>query len=400
MAAVREAMGPSFAGLVIVTVVAFFVPPELPLRSDFAAYTTRFFGAYHIGFGAMGVVLVVLLGDRLARTFGFDRVAAALLGLAAFGSSLKWPLDSNLWTELGDISSTSILLGLVVGLAVGEALRAGGLLARNRVVAHAAGSVVVIAVFGSLMLAHVSLGDVLLTAIRPLVDAGDTLPGLLLVVFFQTLLWTAGVHGPAFLSGIVTPVFLKAMDENSQAFAHHQMPPHIVTFMLAVFYFPGGSGATLPLALIMLGSRIARLKKLAFASFLPSVWNINEPLIFGVPLVMNPTLTIPFLLVPLVLATVTFVAMWLRLVDPTVVFLPPLFPSFVSAWLTTYDWRAVLLVLVNIAIGVVIYLPFFHAYEQSIAAEPSRADKLLETAQAIREHEREIERHPERTARP
>jgi len=229
-------------------------------------------------------------------------------------------------------------------------------------------------------------------------SASDTLPGLLLVVFFQTLLWTAGVHGPAFLSGIVTPVFLKALDENSQAVAAHQAPPHIVTIMLSIFYFPGGSGATLPLTLVMLRSRIARLRKLAMASILPTVWNVNETIIFGVPLVMNPSLTIPFLLVPLVLATITYLATWLNLVGHTIVYLPPVFPSFVTAWLTTAgDWRAIVLVFINIAVGAIIYAPFFRAYEKAVVAQPSEQNRLLREAEAIREQERDQEMHPERS---
>lgn len=401
MAAIREAMGPSFIGLIVATVIAFFLPPEPSLRTGYATLATRFFAAYHVGFGAMGVVLVVLLADRLGRTFGFNRTLASGLGLAAFLSSLKWPLDVSLAKELGDISSTSILLGLVVALVTGEALRLARSWISKTWAANIAAALALCAAFGGLALMHVSLGDILLTAIRPLVAAGDTLPGLLLVVFFQTLLWTAGVHGPAFLSGIVTPVFLKALDENSQAVAAHHAPPHIVTIMLSVFYYPGGSGATLPLAIVMLRSRVARLRKLALASALPNLWNVNEMLIFGVPLVMNPSLTIPFLLVPLILATTTYVATWLGIVGHTIVYFPPVFPSFIAAWLTTGgDWRAIVLVVVNVAIGIAIYAPFFKAYEKTVLSEPSAQDRLLQTAEAIREHEREIELHPERTAQP
>lgn len=401
VAAVRDAMGPSFAGLIAVTVVAFFMPPEPTLHTSYTALSDRFFAAYHVGFGAMGVVLAVLLADRLARAFAFNRPFAWIVSLAAFASGLTWPLASNLAAELGAISSTSILLGLVTTLVTCEAFRQARKHVEGALLGHALATVAVAVVFGGLALAHVTLGDLLLEVIRPLVSAGDTLPGLLLVVFFQTLLWTAGVHGPAFLSGIVTPVFLKALDENSQAIAAHRPPPHIVTIMLSIFYFPGGSGATLPLTFIMLRSRVARLRKLAIASILPTLWNVNETIIFGVPLVMNPSLTIPFLLVPLVLATITYVATLFHLIGHTVVYLPPVFPSFVTAWLTTAgDWRAIVLVFVNIAIGAIIYAPFFRAYEKTVMDEPSEQKRLLQKAEAIREHERDLEQHPERAAQP
>jgi len=398
MAAVRDAMGPSFAALVTVTIIAFFLPPELALKNSFVAYSNRFFAAYHVGFGAMGFALAALLSNRLALTFGFNRYAAAALGLLAFVSALKWPLESNVAQELGDISSTSILLGLVVALAVGEILRFTVARA-GAMPGLAAGAGLVVLIFGSLAAAHVSLGDALLTAIRPLVAVGDTLPGLLIVVFLQTLLWTAGVHGPAFLSGIVTPVFLKALDENGQAMLHHQAPPHVVTMMLASFYFPGGSGATLPLSLLMLRSRVARLRKLGFTSLVPSLANVNELLIFGVPLVMNPSLSIPFLVTPLVLATITYFAMWFGLVARTIYIVPPFLPTVVSGFLSTGDWRAMILVAFNVAVGLAIYFPFLRAYEQTVLREPSAAARLIRTAEKIREHERELELHPERTVR-
>jgi PTS system cellobiose-specific IIC component len=400
MAAIREAMGPSFVGLIVATIVAFFIPPEPAFHTAYGALANRFFAAYHVGFGAMGVVLVVLLADRLGRTFGFSRTLTSIVALAAFVSALPWPIDRNVATELGDISSTSILLGLVVALMAGEAMRFATSRLSNRALAHVAAAAFIVAAFGALAAAHVSLGDILLACIRPLVSVGDTLPGLLLVVFLQTLLWTAGVHGPAFLSGIVTPVFLKALDENGQAILHHQAPPHVVTMMLATFYFPGGSGATLPLSLLMLRSRAARLRKLALASLLPSIANVNELLIFGVPLVMNPTLTIPFLCVPLILATTSYLAMWLGLVSKTVYLVPPFLPTFVSGFLSTGDWRALVLIAFNIAVGAAIYLPFLRAYEDTVLKEPSKAEQLVHDAEAIRERERDLELHPERTVQP
>ena len=398
MAAIRDAMGPSFIGLIAVTIVAFFWPPLPPLGLGYETYANRFFSAYHVGFGAMGVFLVVILADRLAIRFGIVRPAAWLLSAAAFASSLTQPLGADVATELGDISATSILLGLIVALAACELLRGARRLFSSRWLATLAGAAAVLFVFGGLALLHVRLGDALLTAIRPLVEVGDTLPALLVVVFLQSLLWTAGVHGPAFLSGIVTPVFLKALDENGQALIHHQAPPHVVTIMLATFYFPGGSGATLPLSLMLLRSKVARLRKLALGSLLPSIANLNELLIFGVPLVMNPSLTIPFLAAPLVLACVTYAAMWFHLVDRTVYIVPPFVPTVVSGFLSTGDWRAVILILVNVALAAAIYAPFVQAYEKTVLSEPSAEAELVKTAAAIREHERELEQHPDRTA--
>jgi PTS system cellobiose-specific IIC component len=135
---------------------------------------------------------------------------------------------------------------------------------------------------------------------------------------------------------------------------------------------------------------------LGYASLLPSLINVNEPLIFGLPLVMNPSLTIPFIGVPLVLATITYLAMYFGLVAKTVVFLPSAIPVPIGAWLTTNgDWRAVVLVLINIALSLVLYAPFYRSFEETLRAQPDQEAALVKTAEAIREHEIALERHPE-----
>ncbi|HEY5094410.1 MAG TPA: PTS transporter subunit EIIC [Candidatus Eremiobacteraceae bacterium] len=390
MAAVREAIGPAFVALLVASIAAYFYQSDPDPAS-------RFFAAYHVGFGVMGVALAAFLAERLARTFRYNRVAAVALSLIAFYLSLPTDSRAQPWLAIAQISSTSIFLGLIVAMLTGEALR----IACRRLPAMAgiaAAAIATVAVFGLLAAAGISLGGLLLPLIRPLVAVGDTLPGLLVVVALQTLLWCAGVHGPAFLSAIVTPIYLHALDQNSQAFIHHQLPPHIVTIALATFFFPGGSGATLPLALLMLGSRVARLRKLALASLLPSFANVNEPLIFGVPIVMNPTFALPFIGVPLLLATITYAAMWFGIVDRTVFWVPPvnLLPAVIGAWIVTgRDWRAVVLVVVNVAVGAALYAPFLRSFEREIGRSPEEAEALVKTAAAIRAHELDVERHPE-----
>lgn len=399
-AAVRAAIQPAFWVMAAATVVSFFLVPPHPIVWIVAELFARFLDAYHVGFGAMGVTLAILLANHLALRFHYNRIAAMLLAALAFAISLPRPIPHSPLVLLGTLSASSLFLAIIVGAFNGEVLRWAHRVIRNRAVALASATLVILVVFGGVAAAlapsHQSIADVVLATVKPLIGVGDTLPALLLVVFLQVLLWTAGVHGPGFLAALTTPIFLGAIDANGQALLHHQAPPHIVTITLFLFFFPGGSGATLALNLLMLRSRIPRLRRLGIASLLPSFINVNEPLIFGLPLVMNPSLTIPFIGVPLVLATITYFAMYFGLVDKTVVFLPGAIPAPIAAWLTTSgDWRAVLLVLGNIALSYVLYLPFYKSFEEAIRRAPEAEDQLVKTAEAIRKHELELERHPE-----
>jgi PTS system cellobiose-specific IIC component len=381
--AIRDAVQIAFYAFGAWTVVAFFLLPP-------GALLDRFFQAYHIGFGFMGVALAAVLPDRLATRFGYNRVAGIAVGLGTFLLSLPQnALHLHFEDFLGQISATSLFLALIVGLVSGEFMRLAYERIQSDPVAIAAGAAASAIVFGGLAALHIDIASWLIKIVHPLVSVGDTLPALLVVVFLQTLLWSAGIHGPAFLAAVTTPVYLRALDENAQALLHHQHPPYVVTLMIFCFVYPGGSGATLPLAFLLLRSQIQRMRRLGLASFLPSVCNVNEPLIFGIPIVMNPGLVIPFIGIPLVLAVITFAALHYGFVDRTSVWLPGAFPSVVAAWMSTKgDWRSLVLIAVNVAVAFVMWTPFFSAFERAVERRPEEEEELVKAAQAIREHER------------
>ncbi|HLI96122.1 MAG TPA: PTS transporter subunit EIIC, partial [Candidatus Baltobacteraceae bacterium] len=222
----------------------------------------------------------------------------------------------------------------------------------------------VIAVAAALFDARISLGNALITLLQPLGRLGDTYAALLLITVVETLLWTVGIHGPATLAAIVTPVYLTLQLQNTEAFGRHQPLPHIVVVSLFLFVFPGGAGATLPVAALLAFSKVERLRKIGRLTIVPAIFNINEPLIFGLPLVLNPFLAIPFTVVPIVLATITYVAVAHGLVARPALYVPSSVPSLASTYLATWDVRAIALVAANIVIATLIYLPFVRAYER------------------------------------
>ena len=381
--AIRDAVQIAFYAFGAWTVVAFFLLPPGPLLD-------RFFQAYHIGFGFMGVALAVVLPDRLAVKFGYNRIAAVAIGLGSFLLSMPQnALHQPFEDFLGQVSATSLFLALIVGLITGELLRIAYALIDSEPVAIAVGATASGILFGGLAALHVDIATKLIGVVQPLVSVGATLPALLVVVFLQTLLWSAGIHGPAFLAPITTPIYLKALDLNAQAIVHHEHPPYVVTLMIFAFIYPGGSGATLPLAFLLLRSRVARLRTLGYASLAPSICNINEPLIFGIPIVMNPGLVLPFVGIPLVLATITYIAQAYGFVARTSVWLPGAFPSVIAAWMTTKgDWNSLILISLNIVVAFVLWTPFFKVFERAISGHPEEEAELVRAAEAIREHER------------
>jgi PTS system cellobiose-specific IIC component len=107
---------------------------------------------------------------------------------------------------------------------------------------------------------------------------------------------------------------------------------------------------------------------------------------------MNPGLAVPFIVIPMVLASLTYVAQVYGLVSPTSVWLPGAFPAVIAAWITTKgDWRSLVLIAANIAVALVLWLPFFGAFERAIERRPQEEEELVKAAEAIREHEQRVE---------
>ena len=204
---------------------------------------------------------------------------------------------------------------------------------------------------------------------HPIARLGDTYLALIAIVAIETILWTAGIHGPAMLAAIVTPVYLTMQMQNTHAFIAHAPLPYVVVVSLFLFVFPGGAGATLPLAALLAISRVPRLRRVGRATFLPSLFNLNEPLLFAAPVVFNPHLMLPFVGAPLVLATVTYAAVATGLVARAAFYVPSSVPTLVSTYVATQDLRAIALAAFNIVLATLIWYPFVRAYERHLSKE-------------------------------
>lgn len=166
-------------------------------------------------------------------------------------------------------------------------------------------------------------------AVRPLVLASDTLMAVLISLFICNLLWFIGIHGALIITGIMNPFWMTYLFENQQALAAGSPTlPHIYLQGFWDFYLLiGGIGSTLPLVLMAMRSRSRQLKSVAKIGLLPSLFNINEPILFGFPVIMNPVFLLPFLFVPLINACIAWYLTQLGILDRAVAMLPWSMPS-------------------------------------------------------------------------
>ena len=363
LVAVRESLPWSLAGLIAGLVVFMAAVPVH--QAGFGGLLKRFTLAELPAFGVMAAALAVVLAYRLALHLRISRVVAVAGASAAFLLSLPRPfLLSDPVAYLHRVGESGLLLAILVAMTLAVACVAARTFIERGILGDAAGAGVVLLLAAALFARHISLGNELIGAMHPLGRLGDTYTALLIITIAEMLLWLVGVHGPAMLAAVITPIYVTLQMQNTDAFASHRPLPHIVVVSLFLFVFPGGAGATLPLALMLAFSKAERLRKVGRVSVVPALFNISEPLMFGLPIVFNPFLAIPFVLVPVILATISYLAIAHGFVDRPWQYVPAALPSFASTYLATFDARAVILVLVNIAIATLLSFPFFRAFEQ------------------------------------
>lgn len=213
---------------------------------------------------------------------------------------------------------------------------------------------------------------------QPLVVAVDSPFGIIIISLVTQVLWLVGLHGSSIVSGVVGAFELGNLTANAALVTQGLEPHYIYTEPFRAFFMIlGGAGATIALNILMLRSRSKQLKTLGRLAIVPSVFNINEPLIFGTPIVLNPTLAIPFILAQTVNGLLTYLIMYLDIIGKTFTYVPWTTPAPLGAMLSTLDVKAFIWIILLIVVDLLIWFPFFKSYEKQLILE----DKELEDAQ-------------------
>lgn len=344
----------------------------------------------------MALFLVVGVAYNLAKSYDEDGLQAGLIALSIF--FVMSPQVANIVTEAGDkvsgwgfvpsgyISNSALFTAIVIGLLATEIfvklsrikkinikMPDGVPPAVARSFAKLIPGMLTIAIFGAIGLLIKSLSgglflnDLLNTYLAaPLKGAADSLGSTMLITFFIHALWTIGLHG-ANIAMPITETLLMDLGAENAALAQAGATEGFHTLagaFLDAFVYLGGSGMILGLiiALIIAGRRRKDMIALGLA---PSVFNISEPVIFGLPIVLNPIYMTPFVLAPVVCSAVAYLAIDMGLVMPVIAAkIPWVTPPILGGFLATGHWTGAVLAAVNLLISIVIYIPFVIASEK------------------------------------
>ncbi len=209
---------------------------------------------------------------------------------------------------------------------------------------------------------HTDLVQIITIIIQePLRTATTGLAGCILLYSLGNFLWLLGIHQSVIYSSILEPLLIVNMTLNMAAYAAGEAIPNIINVaFVPAFGLLGGSGSIICLLIAtFLVGRNAATRNVSKMALVPGIFNINEPVIFGCPIVYNVSMLIPFVLTPAMGIIVAYIATSLNFMNKCVVYIPWTTPPLLSGYLATAgDWRAVIVQALILIAGVLIYIPF------------------------------------------
>lgn len=212
----------------------------------------------------------------------------------------------------------------------------------------------------------VNIPQAVMKILSPALAVVDNVWGFLAIITFGNILWILGVNGTSIIFPIVFALGIKNTGLNADLVAAGQDPSVYMNLQMFRIAILGGAGNTLGLALLMAKSKSAHLKSLGRLATVPGICGINEPIIFGTPIVFNPILAIPFIITPIITVTLTYFAQVFGFITPGYMIDPSFTPFFVQAYLSSIDFKNVIFVFALVAISMAIYYPFFKVYEKNM----------------------------------
>ncbi len=403
-----QALRNGFMVIMPLTIIGsiFMLITDFPLAgySDFMAgifgndWTSYIEPAYRATFNMMGFMLVGTMAYKLAESYDMDRLSSLVLSLVAF----VVVSPKQVVTESGEIVSRvldmtwlgtqGVITAILVAILSVEIMRF--CINKNLVIrmpdsvpdmvsksfsALVPGIIVVLVMLiinGVCKVFVGSLHEAIYAVIQvPLQGLTSSLFAIIVVGGLNGFLWWFGIH-PTVVNSIVNPLLIANADANQALFNAHNLSlatGNVGTIqMIDQFATIGGAGMTIGLIIAMIiVSRSSRLKTMSKLAAVPACFNINEPLVFGLPIVFNPLMLIPVTLAPMVSVVIAYVAMSIGFMPLfTGVMAPWSTPPIISGFLVA-GWQGAVVQIIAIVASVVIYYPFVKALDNQYRKEES-----------------------------
>lgn len=348
--------------------------------------------------------VVIGLGYHLSKSYGVDALFGAALALSAFLILTPFTLEHGSGPITGVIplerlGAKGMFVGMFTGIFATEIYRKiiqkGWIIKMPEGVPPAVSksfsalipvfvtlTVFILIRIGFTMTSFGNIHDFIYTVVqKPLVALGSGVITTLIAILFIQVLWFFGLHGQIIVNSVLDPIWNTLSLENLEAFQKGMELPHIITkqFIETFTVGIGGTGMTLGVVLcLLMFTKSRQLKEVGKLSGPAGMFNVNEPLIFGLPIVMNPIILIPWVLSPIIVVAFSYFVMRVGIVPPpTGVAVPWTVPIFFSGILATNSVLGGVLQLVNLCIVTAIWFPFIKVLDKQYCLnENNHSDDL------------------------
>ncbi len=349
---------------------------------------------FNLTFGLMALTVAFGVGYSLASREDMDAVMAGILSMLAFFMT-AFPVTAIENVPFGDIlnylGGQGLFVAIILGILTTETMRflinkgvtfelpAGVppyIMRTFRALVPFMIILPVVWILAWIVWANfgVTIPQLVLDLFSPLVAASNSYWAALGMILLMLILWSIGIHGMNVVSSVAYPFWMTQLAENADAVKAGAEASGIVTEpFFHMFTHLGGSGATWGLVIFMLFSASVQLKQVGKTALIPAIFNINEPVIFGLPIVLNPVLIIPFVLAPSVIVTINYILFATGILPPVILQPPFTVPIFFGGFIATGgSIMAGLVQIIDAVIAALIYWPFFRKYESQLVEQEKR----------------------------
>ena len=350
-------------------------------------------GVLQFTFQLTSLILTFLVANQLMEKLGHTRYVlnAGLTSIIVFLIAIKPTIgdDGIFSVEFGRFGPTGMFVALVVGILVSVVYHFYAklhILEDSVTIPDFVCELInqILPMFLCVLLGtiissnlNIDIYQVISAVFSPLEHLGRTLPGLIIMMMAISFLYSMGIS-TWFLGTFTTPILMAGTAANLAQVAAGQTPTNIVcyeTIYLLSLMTLGGQGCTLTLNVHMLLSKSKRFKSLGKVCIGPSIFNINEPVVFGAPIVFNPILMLPMWINTLVSAVIIwFVMSWGWLDVPAASVTTGQIPAPIGYIIVTGDWRAIIFWVLIFVVTFLIWKPFFKVYEKQVMKEEAEEE--------------------------
>jgi PTS system cellobiose-specific IIC component len=333
---------------------------------------------YQLTMGLTGLFVAVAISGTYAKQYNMEILSSSITGLAAFILLTSTVTDGAI--AITNLGAQGIVAAIISSLVAMSILR---LFKEKNITIKMPDGVPpeIAATFSSLIpsflvlvlmwliksVFNFDLVSAVQALLTPIFSAVDSIGAFSLRFLLGQAVWSVGLHADAILTGITGPLTSTWIVANADAAAAGVAAtklPYIWT--ASTERMVGWTASIWGLMFWLLRSKSKKLRTIATAGLPSAIFTIIEPILFGLPIVFNPYLIVPFILSATVAAIFTYGVMALGLVSRFYVALPWITPPPILGFLGTGgDWKMVIVVIINTIIGILIYAPFFKAYEKS-----------------------------------